>query len=209
MALAALLCAGCAGIETGSRCLPRSGAAPLAADAVLPAELAAEGAPSLGPADAPVTLVAFEDFQCPVCAASAAVLEQVAALYPAQLRVVFRHNPLAMHVRAMSAAVAAECAHAQKKFWPMRAQLLSSSPSLETADLRAAAERAGLDLHRYDACYFAKDQARIRSDMGLAERSGAVGAPNYFVNGRPLFGARTAEGLRFAIEQALHRGPTP
>ena len=73
--------------------------------------------PVRGPADAWITIVEFSDFQCPYCATVQATLATVLPEYGTDVRVVFKNNPLAMHSHARTIAIAAECAHAQGRFW--------------------------------------------------------------------------------------------
>lgn len=77
------------------------------------------GSPVRGPADAWVTLVEFSDFECPYCASVQATIDQLRLAYPADVRVVFKHYPLSFHAHARAAAIAAECAGEQGRFWEM------------------------------------------------------------------------------------------
>jgi protein-disulfide isomerase len=86
--------------------------------------------PSLGPADAWVTVVEFSDFECPYCAQATNTLDQVKLAYPGSVRIVFKHFPLSFHPQARPAAIAAECAHAQGKFWEMHDLIFRNQASL-------------------------------------------------------------------------------
>src|SRR5262249_10659021 len=93
-----------------------------------------DGSPVKGPDDALVTLVEVSDFQCPFCKRAIPTLKQIESSYAGKVRFVFKHNPLVMHDKAMSAAVAAEQARVQggdSKFWEMHDQLFSISPELD------------------------------------------------------------------------------
>jgi protein-disulfide isomerase len=83
------------------------------------------GAPVRGPADAWVTLVEWSDFQCPFCRGAEAQVEQVLANHPAEVRLVYKQFPLTdLHERAFPAALAADCAGQQGKFWEMHDLLM-------------------------------------------------------------------------------------
>ena len=79
-----------------------------------------------GPADAPVTVTLFDDFQCPYCARLLPTIEKVMQAYPTQVRVVFKHFPLSMHKFARQAAIASIAARNQGKFWPLHDQLFAN-----------------------------------------------------------------------------------
>jgi protein-disulfide isomerase len=101
-----------------------------------------DAAPVRGPADAWVTIVEFSDFECPFCRDAEPTLEAVVAAHPADVRLVYKEYPLPFHDRAMPAALAADCAGQQDKFWDMH-DLLMSGP-LDDAALVGYANRLGL-----------------------------------------------------------------
>ena len=131
--------------------------------------------PAVGPADAPVTLIEFADFQCPYCARALPVIAEVRERFPTQLRVVFKHMPLdSIHPYARPAARAAVCAEKQDKFWPYHDVLFQNVRALGTDQLRAHADTAGLDLAAFDACLATPepDARRQRRFRGGQERRG-------------------------------------
>jgi protein-disulfide isomerase len=73
--------------------------------------------PVRGPAEAWITVVEFSDFQCPYCATAQSTLATVLPEYGTDVRVVFKNYPLSFHSHARTIAIAAECAHAQGRFW--------------------------------------------------------------------------------------------
>jgi protein-disulfide isomerase len=154
-------------------------------------DVAADG-PSKGPADAPVTIVEFSDYQCPYCKRAEATLAQLLQKYPEQVRLVYRHFPLAGHAEARPAAEAAACADEQGKFWDYHRVVFGSSPKLDDATLRKLAETVKLDLAAFDACYKEKRHAaKIQGDFEAGQEAGVSGTPAFFVNGIPLSGARS------------------
>jgi hypothetical protein len=107
------------------------------------AKVAIGTSPANGPADAWVTIVEFDDFQCPYCSRGAETMRQLQQAYGNDLRLVFKHMPLKMHEHAMDAAVAAECAHEQSLFWPMYDQLFANQSALASEDLERYAAALG------------------------------------------------------------------
>ena len=100
----------------------------------------------LGNPDAPVTVIEYGDFECPYCAAAAPVLRRLVEESDGQVRLVFRHFPLAdNHPHALTAALAAEAAGAQGAFWPMHDLLFARQDRLSDVALRAYAQELGLD----------------------------------------------------------------
>ncbi|HYG68908.1 MAG TPA: thioredoxin domain-containing protein, partial [Anaeromyxobacteraceae bacterium] len=114
-------------------------------------EVAAEG-PSKGPANAPVTIVEFSDFECPFCARAEETVKQVLAAYPEQVRLVYRDYPLPNHTQAPKAAEAAHCAGDQGKYWDMHGKLFGAGGKLEVSSLKGYAKELGLDAAKFDQC---------------------------------------------------------
>jgi protein-disulfide isomerase len=108
------------------------------------AEIATEGSPAKGPADAPVTIVEFSDFQCPYCSRINPVLNQAKEAYGDQVRVVFRHFPLSFHQQAQKAAEASMCANDQGKFWELHDAMFADQRALQVEQIKAKAAGLGL-----------------------------------------------------------------
>ena len=162
-------------------------------------------APSLGPADAPVTLVEFSDFQCPFCRRLVGTVHQIHDAYPDQVRVVFMNFPMeqdcnahplkkSLHPAACEAAVAARCAHRQGRFWDFHDALFEQQRDLTSKRFSAIAADLGLDKAAFAACL--SDPAtldEIRADTAIGSGAGVSGTPNLFVNGRSMSGAQPFE----------------
>jgi len=156
-----------------------------------------------GPADAPVTLMIFDDFQCPYCARLLPTLEKVMEAYPTQVRLVFKHFPLNMHKFARQAAIASIAARNQGKFWPLHDQLFANYNKLNDEKIRELAESVGLDMDRFDKDI--KDpalQREIDADMKLGTSSDVRGTPAVYINGAQLKD-RSLQGFRKAIDAEL------
>jgi len=156
-----------------------------------------------GPVDAPVTLMIFDDFQCPYCARLLPTLEKVMEAYPTQVRMVFKHFPLNMHKFARQAAIASIAARNQGKFWPLHDQLFANYNQLNDDKIRQLAESVGLDMERFD-----KDianpalQQEVAADLQLGTDSGVRGTPAVYINGVQLKD-RSLPGFRKAIDAEL------
>ena len=165
---------------------------------------------ALGPANAPVTLEEFGDFQCPPCGKIAGPIHQLAEQFQPKLRVVFRQLPLPVHAHAREAALAAEAAGLQRKFWQMHELLFREQETWsKAADARplftAYAGMIGLKIEQFRKDIDGEEaKARIDADKQRATAAGATLTPTIFINGRQVTGAGLSPaGLRSAIEEAL------
>jgi protein-disulfide isomerase len=167
--------------------------------------IATRGTPR-GAAEAFVTLVEFGDYECPLCKAAEPVVSELLARYPAQLRFHFLHFPRDSRPLARPAAIAAECAADQGKFWELHAALFANSPHIASEKLPAIAASAGLDTARWKSCFASqKPEGVVRADIAAAMTARAEVAPAFFVNGIPFTGRRTVEGLSALIDEELAR----
>jgi protein-disulfide isomerase len=163
---------------------------------------------ALGPADAPVTLVEYGDFQCPYCRAAHFYLKNVLATMGNDMRFVFRHMPLTqVHPMAEIAAEAAESAGEQDKFWPMHDVIYENQDLLSPALLAKLAQRLGLDMERFtEDVQTHRFRDKVKQDFMGAVRSGAAGTPTFFINGERFEGnfddESLIEALRFAGQVA-------
>jgi len=158
-----------------------------------------------GPADAPVTVVEYGDYECPYCRGAFRDVQEMLAEYRGEIRFVFRNFPITqVHPHAAQAAEAAEAAAAQGKFWPMYEQLLQPRAGLDTDALMSYAEVIGLDVPR-----FAEDlaeqryAARIEGDVQEGLRNGVNQTPKFYVNGQRVDGKVPLEHLEELVRQAV------
>ena len=159
--------------------------------------------PARGPAQAPVTLLEFTDFQCPFCQRAQPILSQLEQAYPNQVKHVVRQFPLQMHPRARPAAEAALCAMEQGKFWEYQDKLFEKQ-ELSDADFKRYAAELGLKQARFDKCVGKhKYAARIEADLADGQSFGVHGTPAFFVNGRPIVGGATLENFQEALNEEL------
>lgn len=162
-----------------------------------------------GPLDAPVTLEIFGDFQCPSCALVSQGIDELQKQYGGKVRVIFREFPLEMHRHAMKAALAAEAAAIQGKFWELHDKLYQNQPAWSEAAndnflFESYADAVGLDVARFRADRMAPDiRERVLADMAAGNRRGIKSTPTVFVNGTQLRPGFTRDELQAAIENAL------
>jgi protein-disulfide isomerase len=149
------------------------------------------GAPSLGPRDAKVTIVAFIDYQCPYCHRSQDAIERILEEFKGRVRLVHQDFPLDIHNRAFAASQAAHCAGDQGKFWEYHRNLLTAQGSFDDADLAGRAGALGLDASAFSKCLASgRHDAEIKAAMRRGRELGVGSTPTFFVNGRLLVGAR-------------------
>lgn len=157
---------------------------------------------SLGPADAPVTIVEYSDYQCPDCWRAHTEVKKLLASQGHRLRFVFRHFPLIrMHPRALPAAKAAEAAARQGKFWEMHNAMFDAQGALSDADIDRYAQQLGLDLDRLHQDM--RDPAierHIRRQRVGGHRSGVAGTPTFFISGVRFEAPPTFDWLVAAVE---------
>jgi protein-disulfide isomerase len=163
--------------------------------------------PSRGPADAPVTIVEFSDFQCPFCSRVNPTLKRIEETYAGKVRVVFRDFPLLqIHPQAGKAAEAAGCADEQGKFWPMHDALFAAQDKLKPEDLKAHATAIGLDMDKFNKCLDSGSRTgEWTKDMKEGEAYGVSSTPAFFVNGRMIVGAQPYEEFSAVVEDELAR----
>lgn len=167
----------------------------------------------LGAAHAPVTLVEYGDLECPNCKQAAPAVKLLLERFAGRVRLVFRHFPLEeVHPHALHAALAAlaaETAGAQGKFWQMHDLLLENQLHLKQRQIRAYAEKLEIDMERYDSEM--SDQLylqRVREQIDSGKHSGVRATPTFFLNGRLCdvsFGLQT---LAASVEAAVGKRAT-
>ena len=159
-----------------------------------------------GPADAPVTIVEYGDFECPYCGLAEPVLRELLA-ESGDVRYVWRHLPLTdVHARAQLAAEASEAAARQGAFWPMHDLLLTHQDALTPPDLRSYAAELDLDADDFERDLRGHAHApRVAQDTDSADLSGVSGTPTFFINGKRHHGAYDIDTLKAAVKTAHAR----
>lgn len=180
------------------------------------AQIETKDSPSMGPANAPVTVVEFADFECPVCKSLHNAVRELLPNYP-QVRVIFKDFPLDhIHPWARTAAIAGRCAYDQnpKAFWKMY-DLIYDNQDIISAEnawskMTDFASQSGLDADSFKACMAspaagAAVDANYENGMKLEVGS----TPTIFVNGRRIVGADSRlleEYIKYELdEQKAHK----
>jgi len=156
-----------------------------------------------GPADAPLTLLEYGDYECPYCGEAYPIVKQLEEQLGDRMRFVFRNFPITTsHPHSEQAAEAAEAANGQGRFWEMHDYLYEHQRHLEDADLHAYAEQLGLDLDRFDRELADHTYAeRVREDFMSGVRSGVNGTPSFYINGIRHDASYDYETLLSALER--------
>ncbi|MCC2641279.1 MAG: oxidoreductase precursor [Nitrospira sp.] len=163
--------------------------------------------PSTGPTAAPVTIVEFSDFQCPFCKRSAGVVKEVLRAYGEKVRFVYRDYPTPNHIHAQQAAEAAQCAGAQGKFWVYHDLLFEHQQTGLGWDFNGLAQQASMDMAAFSHCLDTHEYAsEVEADLRDALNVGVTSTPTFFINGRPLIGARSFGDFKLLIDAALAEG---
>ena len=181
--------------------------------AAKPLDVKVGDAPGKGPADAPVVIVEFSDFECPHCQRLADNLREAAKKAPDAFRYHFKHYPMdqacnvnigrPFHRNACGAALAAECARQQGRFWPLHDAMFENRALLSPQKVTELARAAGIDLDRWNACM--NDPAsmeRVKADIAQGRALGVGGTPTFFVNGFKQVGGLPPSSLLSLVEQA-------
>jgi protein-disulfide isomerase len=159
-------------------------------------------AQTIGSDTALVTIVTFSDFQCPYCARVSPTIEELRREYGADLRYAFKHNALGFHKNARPAAIAAEAAGEQGKFWEMHDKLFANSRDLTETNFIAWARELKLDIKQFERDLTSTTIAeRVDRHQRQGNDLGARGTPAFFINGRYLSGAQPAESFRVLIDE--------
>jgi protein-disulfide isomerase len=138
-----------------------------------------------GKSTAPIELVEYGDYQCPYCGHAYPILKNIQSAMGSKLKFVYRNFPLAeIHPDAINAALAAEAAGLQNKYWEMHDHLFEHQNRLNDLSLIKYAEQLGLDVEQFNIDR--KSEAliqKVETDFESGVRSGVNGTPSFFING--------------------------
>ncbi|HUS30034.1 MAG TPA: thioredoxin domain-containing protein [Kofleriaceae bacterium] len=158
----------------------------------------------VGPADAPITIVAWSDYACGYCNRVQNTLMHLEQLYPGQLRWV--HRTLPLDDEYTLAAEASLAAAAQGKFKPMHSRLYQLRGRVTRAETELVARELGLDMTKFrgdlDAGTYRK---QIEADIADAEKLGVTGTPAFFINGRAVIGSESLKLFAQIVDEELAR----
>lgn len=163
--------------------------------------------PSLGDKDAPVTLLAFEDFECPFCERFSQqtlplIIDQ--HVKSGKVRVVWKDFPLSIHSHVQKAHEAARCAWEQDKFWEYHDVLFNNQSGLSMNNLKQYAKNLGLNESQFISCLDSgKYTELIREKVREGNTAGVSGTPSFLINGRLVVGAQPYQTFANIIGQEI------
>jgi protein-disulfide isomerase len=169
------------------------------------AEVPIAGAPFQGPKYAPVTIVKFEDYQCPFCKQVQPMFRELLSRYNGKIKLVHKDLPLdGIHPQARQAAEAARCADEQGKFWSYHDALYANSPNADEKSLTSYAKEVGLDINAFGRCLDSgKFKAVVQRDLMDGALLGVTGTPTLFINGREISGNQPLEVFERILDEEL------
>lgn len=165
-----------------------------------------EGAPFKGPADAPVTIIQFSEFQCPFCSKVEPTIKALMdnPAYAGKIKVVFKQFPLGFHDKAHQAAEAALFANSKGKFWEMHEKMFANQSALDVDSLVKYAGEIGLDGAELKAALDAKTFVKaVDDDVEAGKSVGISGTPSFVINGELVVGALPVDAFKVKIDKAL------
>jgi protein-disulfide isomerase len=163
------------------------------------------GFPSIGPANAPITIVEFGDFQCPFCRQwQTDTYQPLMDAYPGKIRLVYRDFPLTqIHPNALPAAEAAQCANEQNAFWPYHDKLFSSENLSNDVYVQYATD-LNLDMTKFNTCLSNHTYDKyIQDNSDFAVKTGVNSTPTFFINGLAVIGAQPIDAFKQIIDKEL------
>lgn len=153
---------------------------------------------------AKVVLVEYSDYECPFCSRHHPTMVDIAEKYGDDVAWVYRHFPLSFHPEAKPAALAAECADEQGKFWEYTDALFENQDKLGDDFYVEVANTLGLNESEFTDCLESEEYASvITADQASGRAAGVSGTPATFVNGQLVSGAVSAETLEQLIDAEL------
>ncbi len=162
--------------------------------------------PGKGPANAPVTIIEFTDFQCPYCAKARPIVNEIVEQYKDKVHYVVRNFPLNFHKLAQKSAEAALCANDQKKYWEYSNKLWDNQRALEVDNLKKYAQETGLNTSKFNECLDSGSKAaEVQSDLQDGVKAGVSGTPAFFINGIGMSGAQSSQAFSKIIDQELRK----
>ena len=162
-----------------------------------------ETLPSKGAIEPVLALVEFGDYECEYTQRVERTLESILARFDREVRLVFVHDPLAIHDHAVLAAQAAEAARLQGKFGEMHQRLLEAKGQVDRDGVLRFARDIGLDTERFQRDLDGAAKERVAAMMGFAKAHGLTATPHFVIGGHPIEGARPEDLFVRVIEAAL------
>ena len=174
------------------------------------ARIAAGSSPAIGPEAAPVTVVEFSDYLCPVCRWAHPVSEEIRKRYDGKVRWIFKDLPLDLHPGADRLAEAAHCAGDQGRFWEFQTLLFGAEKPPGPQELAAFARSLGMDVTRFESCLESGHHAgRVMESKADAKKAGVSSTPSLVINGRLHPGAMSLKEFEKRMDDLLGKRAEP
>ncbi|MDL2224520.1 DsbA family protein [Bacteroidales bacterium OttesenSCG-928-M06] len=159
----------------------------------------------IGSPSAPIVLVEYADYQCPYCGQAYSIIKQLQKKFGDKMAFVFRNYPIQeLHPYALHAAIAAETADLQGKFWEMHDIIFEHQRFLDDDSLISYAQRIGLDMEKFKEDFGGKPTInKVEKDMETGNKAGVQGTPAFYVNGKYFTGNWTTPEFMDYIESFL------
>jgi len=170
--------------------------------------------PSIGPANAKVTIIEFGCLSCPYTRKAESIVNELIARYGNQIYFIYKDFPLVQHGAADYHAEAARCAGDQGKYWEYRERVLQLQDVCQnitdTADhipiLKNIATELGLNRTAFDSCLDSrKYQPKIESDFDAGVKAGVYGTPTFFINNKTIVGPKPIDAFTAVIDEELNK----
>ncbi|MBU1199345.1 MAG: DsbA family protein [Nanoarchaeota archaeon] len=163
--------------------------------------------PFTGGSEASVVIVGFSDYECPFCSKAEQTIMNILKKYPDEIVYVFKNYPLTkIHPNSYNAALAAECAKEQDKFWEYHEYLFAHNTELNEDMFKESALTFGLDSEKFNECFDSQRyKIGVDKDIQTAGVVGVTGTPTFFINGIKLVGAQPEEEFISLIEDELKK----
>lgn len=162
----------------------------------------------LGDPNAPVTIIEYSDYECPFCEMFFSQTESLIRkdfIETGKAKMIYRDFPLEFHQYAMPAALAANCAKEQGKFWAYHDEIFKNHNNLVNFNYIETAKKLGMDENKFKSCFESqKYKEQIQQVFEEAKSIGVQGTPTFFINDKMIVGAQPYEKFKSLIEQELN-----
>ncbi|MFH0869968.1 MAG: thioredoxin domain-containing protein [archaeon] len=165
--------------------------------------------PVRGNASDPIIIIAFSDYECPFCRKAEMTIRDIEQQYAGQVVLIFKDFPLTqIHKDALNAALAAECAREQGKYWEYHDYLFDHNDKLDIGSLELYALQFNMSAEKFNSCLESqKFKYEIDSDIKAATAAGVSSTPTFFINGIAVVGAQPEEEFTKIINSELSSSP--
>ena len=174
----------------------------------LVAEANVGNAPVTGPADAPVTIIEYADYECPYCQKAEPSLKKIREQYSGKVRFAYKSFPLPSHPHAQKAAEAALCAGQQGKYWDFHERVYEKNgKGLDVSELKELARSLGVNGDQFDKCLDSSaEAANVKQSLDEGLKLGVTGTPSFFINGHFISGSLPYDQLNDLVQLQLTKG---